>query len=284
MLIIILIILAICLISFLLHRKKIHVGSLNMITGGLKTGKTEFAVFQCWIAYKKAIRQWKAACRKAQRRFEPLPEKPLLYSNMPLKMEYAPLTEDLITRKARFAYGSVIYFNEVSLIASSQDWQDNDLNDTYTQFWKLLAHELKAPSGCAWCDTQAGLTDVHYSLKRSLSTQYHIIRNIKLPFFDLLIMREQQVVDGDHTVAMDTQIDPQDTVAEGGKKNYWYLVPHFVWNLYDRYAYSSLTDDLPVNKDTVCPETADDLKVGKKLLRTRTILQNLKKKSKKEGI
>lgn len=66
------------------HFKKLRYGNLVLITGGVKTGKTQLSVALAVKQYRKQLAKWRRTCRKARRRYEPLPEKPLLYSNMPI--------------------------------------------------------------------------------------------------------------------------------------------------------------------------------------------------------
>lgn len=249
-------------------RKRLRYGNLTLVTGGVKTGKTELCVALCIKQYRKQLANWRRECRKAKRRYMPFPEKPLLYSNMPIGkkgMSYAPLTRDLIERQVRFRYGSVVYFNEVSFIAGSKDIKDEDVNDTLLSLFKLCAHETKG--GYFFIDTQAP-QDMHYSIKRSLSTYYTIYKRWTLPLISFLWLRENVFVDGENTVAMDSQVDTQDSVFEGGKKMYFYPLLNSWWKYYDRYAYSSLTDDLNVADTTVKIERDSDFKI-KKLLRIR---------------
>lgn len=253
--------------------KRLRYGNLTLVSGGVKTGKTELCVALCLKQYRKQLRKWRKACRKARKSYEPLPEKPLLYSNMPIGkngFEYAPLTLDLITRKKRFRYGSVVYFNEVSFIAGSKDIKDDQLNDSLLQLFKLCAHETKG--GYFFLDTQSP-QDMHYTVKRSLSTYYYIYRRLTLPFVSLLWMRENILVDGENTVAIDAQVDMQDGLSEGGKKMYFRPILNKWWKYYDQYAYSALTDDLPVED---CTNSARYKKVSV-LTRCKDIIKEIKK-------
>lgn len=257
------------------YLKRLKYGNLTLVTGGVKTGKTQLSVCLVYKQYKKQVRKWKRSCKKAQRKFAPMPEKPLIYSNMPIGkfgMEYAPLTLDLIMGKKRFRYGSVIYYNEASLIAGSKDIKDEELNDHLLQFFKLCAHFTKG--GYVFLDTQSP-QDVHYTIKRSLSTYYDIQKRITLPFVSLIVLRENKLVDGENTVAIDTQIDPQDKVTEGGKK--WYFRPllNKWWKYYDQYAYVSLVESKPVEAENV--KVKNDLRV-RQLIRCKDIKNALKKK------
>lgn len=267
---IIMVVAVIAVIFYLSHKKRLNYGNLTLVTGGVKTGKTELCVALAFKQYRKQLRKWRKACRKANRRYEKLPEKPLLYSNMPIGkrgFEYAPLTLELLKREERFRYGSVVYFNEVSFIAGSKDIKDEDINDTLLSLFKLCAHETKG--GYFFIDTQAP-QDMHYSIKRSLSTYYTIYKRVTLPIVSLLYLRENVFVDGENTVALDSQVDTQDKVSEGGKKMYFYVLPNSWWKYYDRYAYSYLTDSKPCCSQTVKIGSESDLKV-KKLLRIRKV-------------
>lgn len=268
--IILLIAFAILYFCVLTYIKRLKFGNLTLISGGVKTGKTMLSVCLVMKQYRRQIRKWSRQCRIAKRKYLPYPEKPLIYSNMPLKCEYVPLTLDLITGKARFRYGSVVYFNEMSLIAGSKDIKNEVLNDWLLRFFKLCAHETHG--GYFLIDTQSP-QDMHYTLKRSLSTYYFIYKSIKLPFFNLIWMRENILVDGDNTVAIDTQTDPQDSVSEGGKKMYFRLIRHKWWKYYDQFAYSILTDNLPVLDKTEKPKK-DNLKI-RFLVRCKDIIKNI---------
>lgn len=257
----------VCVISYI---KRLKYGNLTLISGGVKTGKTMLSVCLVMKQYKRQLRRWRRSCRKAKRKFQPFPEKPLIYSNMPLNTDYSPLTLDLITGKVRFRYGSVVYFNEMSLIAGSKDIKSEVLNDWLLRFFKLCAHETRG--GYFIVDTQSP-QDLHYTLKRSLSTYYFISSKIWLPFFNIIFLRENLLVDGENTVAIDSQTDPQDSPAEGGKKWYFRLIRHKWWKYYDQYAYSSLTDDLPISDDIVEGSPAS-LKV-RFLVRCKDVLKAL---------
>lgn len=276
MIILIVAVVVLIVVIFALARfKRLRYGNLTLVTGGVKTGKTELCVALAVKQYKRQLAKWRRACRRAKRKYEPMPEKPLLYSNMPLGkigFEYAPLTLDLITRKKRFRYGSVVYFNEVSFIAGSKDIKDEDLNDALLQFFKLIAHTTKG--GYCFLDTQSPM-DMHYSVKRSLSTYYNIYKRVTLPFVSFIWLRENILVDGENTVAIDTQIDTQDSVDEGGKPMYFRPILNKWWKWYDQYAYSALTDDLEVEDGTI--KVVKDKKV-RFLTRCRDIVNVVKKK------
>lgn len=267
-------------IVYLVKVKRLRFGNLTLISGGVKTGKTQLSVCLAIKQYRRQLFKWRRACRRAKRRYLPFPEKPLLYSNMPIGkkgMSYSPLTVDLITGKTRFRKGSVIYYNEASLIAGSKDIRDEELNDHLLKFWKLVAHLTEG--GYAILDTQSP-QDVHYTIKRSLSTYYFIYHRLTLPFFSLLWIRENLLVDGENTVAIDTMVDTQDSVLEGGKKMYFRLIRNKWWKYYDQYAYSTLVDGVPVEDHTTVIGSSQ--KIGT-LIRCRNIKNALRRNKQDEN-
>lgn len=250
-------------------------GDLTLITGGVKTGKTHLSVALAEKDYKRAMWKWRLKCLKAYARFEPLPEKPLLYSNMPLGKRgdlYVPLDLDLITGAKRFRYGSVVYYNEASLIAGSKDIKNEDLNDHLLQFFKLCSHATRG--GKVILDTQSP-HDIHYTIKRSLSTYLEIWRAVKLPFITLMWIRENKLTDGERTEAMTSDGKDYTAFRSFGQILDFHVVSHKWWKYYDRYAYSALTDALPVGDDVVA--------IGKRkkvdsLVRCRDILTAIREK------
>lgn len=262
-----------------------NIGNLFLTTGGVKTGKTQLAVAVVFIKYRMSlIRYYLQRFLNLFRKNKKYLEKPLIYSNVPIgrvnKDYYVPMTHELLKQEERFAYGSVIYFNEVSLITGSKDIYNEELNDVLNKFYKLIAHETQG--GYLILDTQSPM-DCHYSPKRSLSTYYHIYRRRDFFFktFSLLYVREKELIDGDRSQSIEN-IDPDDYKHDG--KKVLYVIPMFNrkwWRRYDRYAYSSLTDDLPVNDRVV--KVTKNRKAGKAedLIRAKNIIKKEVKKNEK---
>ena len=240
MYIVILIIIA-ALVAWILWQLKIlNCGNVVLVTGGVKTGKTTMSV-------RLVHKLWKKNCNKVKfynlvvRHFKKDKSKkdmPLIYSNVPLAIPFVPLTEDLIYRRTRFVYGSVIYFCEASLLAGSMDFKDDDLNETLPLLVKLVAHETKG--GYMVFDTQSVL-DLHYGIKRNVSSYFYIHHKTSIPFFLILKVRELVFMDN-------TSNDFNEDVEETLKTM---IVPKSTWKLFDCYCYSALTDHLPVESETV---------------------------------
>lgn len=238
--IIILAILLLCLLIYLYIRNLPVFGTFVLTCGAVKSGKTLFSV---WIArrkYKRALFSWYLKCIKHVLAFDflkdPFPEKPLFYSNIKHPFKYVPLTQSLLLRKKRFRYGSVIFIDEASLVADSQLFKDDDRNEYLMLFNKLIGHELRG--GCIIYNTQ-NVEDLHYSIKRCIGDYFYTYKFFKwFPFFDLIWVRNLFYNPNgvsENTINNETRGDMK-----------LFFVRKKTRKLYDRYAFSVLTDNLEV--------------------------------------
>lgn len=227
------------------------IGSFALVTGGVKSGKDTFSVNLAWKTYKRVHRSWKIRS-VVQRAFGlAIDEEPLLYANIPLAVPYVPITHDLLIRKTRFRYKSVIYISEASLVADSQLHQNNDINERLLLFNKLIGHETKG--GLIIYNSQS-IADLHYSIKRCVSEVFYIHHLEKrFPFVMCSSIREERYSEDGFSLNSYT-----DDVESSLKK---VLISKKVWKKFDAYCFSSFTDNLPV-EDTVICASKDNLKVG----------------------
>lgn len=253
------------LLLFLLYKimKIPKFGNMTLITGGVKTGKSTMSV---WLATRQYWRQkrkyyiynyiiypmffwWNTKWAKRMKR----KEKPLFYSNIPIAIKgYTPLTTDLIERKTRYRYGSVIYVCESSLVADSQHIKDPLVNEEMLLMNKLIAHETKG--GYLFYDTQS-ISDNHYAVKRCLSSYFYIHHMRKIPFFCLAWVRELKFSEDNSAVnTFDTDIE--DTLQ-------LVIIPKSVWKMFDCYCYSVLTDNLPIEERKITITKRDNKKAHK---------------------
>lgn len=217
------------------------IGSMALFSGGVKCGKTTLAVATAMSEYRARCRKvkFKNFFRKIFRK--PLLEMPLLYSNIPLSVPYVPVTEDLLLRKKRFAYNCVVYIGEASLVADSQMVADLKLNERLLLFNKLIGHETKG--GCLIYDTQC-VSDCHYSIKRCLSEYIYVHHLVKwIPFFLIAYVQECRYSDDNSTITAQSE-DVENTLRK-------VIFRKRVWKTFDCYCYSSLTDNLPVEKNEI---------------------------------
>lgn len=249
--IVIILVLLLAFYFYYLAKKHVKVGNMVLVTGGVKTGKSLFSVFLTLSIYKRNLFKYKIS--KLLRSKSYTPEKPLIYSNIPLKIPYVPLTKELLNRTERFAYGSVIYICESSLVADSMSYKDDELNERMLLLNKLIAHETKG--GTIIYDTQS-INDNHYAVRRCLSEYIHINKRIRLPFF--VVLNYTVMLYSDENVAITGAVP--DTKKQG---NRIVLIPTKYFKYYDRYCYSIMTDSLKVNNKVVKPFKKMSLKASK---------------------
>lgn len=227
--------------KFLSRFKIPKLNSLVMVTGGVKCGKSTMSVHMAISSYKKRLRatKFKNFFRRLFKKQEY--ELPLLYSNVPLAIPYTKLSLDILMRRKRIVFGSVVYIQEASLVADSQLIKDKYLNNMLLLWFKLFGHS--SHGGLCILDTQS-VSDVHYSLKRSLSEYFYIHHLVKwIPFFLVAYVIENRYSDDGSIVTAETK-----DVEEQYKR---VIIPKRTWKYFDTYCFSPLTDDLPVCSDTI---------------------------------
>lgn len=225
--------------------KKLKLPNITLITGGVKTGKTSLAVNLAIKKYKSEHFKW-----KIKKLLHIKCEEPLLYSNIKLKyVPHVPLTKELLLRQKRFSYRSVVLISEGALVADSQNFKDQFVNETLTIYCKLFGHETKG--GYMFVDTQ-NITDLHYAFKRVCNTFLWIHSNTKYPFFMKLQVREL-IYSAENA---STNVFNED--AEDSTKNIY--ISKRIWKKFDSYCYSIFTDNLPVEKSVIKLNKNDCLK------------------------
>lgn len=239
--IIIAVIAIVLLIVFRKLFKVPKIGCIGMVTGGVKCGKSMLSVWLAVRKYRSQRRKWQIrtfflkAVNKLFRKEFPLPEEPLLYSNVKLAgVKYTLITQDMLLRNVRLAYGSVAYIQEASLVADGMSFKQGDeFNERLLLFNKLFGHETKG--GYLIYDTQC-IADNHYAVRRCLNSYFWIHHLKKIPFFCLLYVREMFFSEDNSAMNM-----IGDDVETGLKV---IVIPKRVWKMYDAYCYSALTDGL----------------------------------------
>lgn len=244
-------------------QKVLNYGSILLVTGGIKCGKTVTSMKYIDLEYYKAMKAYKRYCLKQKiykklfKKDLPDAEMPLVYSNVPINIPYVQLTLDLIMRQNyRFAKGSIVYINEINFLANQWDIKDYTTNFYLNAYTKLFGHEvhsLTGYDGLMIIDTQR-LKDCHYRFKNCVST-FNMISSKKsfLHFWLKLSIREYVYADG---VENNVVSDNEDNV-----KYLYVSKKYFKW--YDCANYSIFTDNLPVDDRVIYPEFLPDLKVNK---------------------
>lgn len=220
--------------------------NFSLITGGVKCGKSLLTVKLSMKDFKHRHLVWYFTNKILKIRHD---EEPMFYTNgnvsfgklgskKPHKLDRCifSITKDLLFRETRFAYGSVIYFDEASLLADNMDIKDKERNAMLSIFCKLIGHETKG--GALYYDTQSVL-DVHYSFKRCSSTYFFIQKKLNIGIAIILYVREMINTEN----GVNNFVDDVETTTRK------VFVPRWWFKKYDRYQYSYLTDELPVSKD-----------------------------------
>lgn len=254
--IILLIGLVLFLFWYFTKAKKLQCEAVSMVTGGVKTGKSTLSVYLAIKHYKKNHFRWKIRSTFQKLLGKKVDEEPLLYSNIPLKkVKYVPVTNDILNRTKRINFGSVMYLGEFSLIADSQCYKDDELNERLMLFIKLFGHETHG-KGKVFIDTQS-IGDCHYAIKRCISRYIYIERSIKwIPF--ILIYKVRELIYSDDGSTMNTfNKDIEDDTKT-------LIIFKSVWKKFDYCCYSAFTDHLEsVNKTKKIKSSTATLKAKK---------------------
>lgn len=216
-------------------------GSLCVTTGGLKTGKSTYSLYLAKRTYKRNLRSVKIRNFFLKLFKKPLEELPLFYSTIPVAFPHVRLTLDLIMRKTRFAYRSVVWIDEATLLADSQLYKDTEINAQLLEFCKLFGHETKG--GCLFFTSHC-IGELHVAMRRCSSEYFYVHSMFKwIPFFLVATVREERYTE-DGTTLNTYESD----VEESLKK---VLIPKRIWKDFDCYCYSIMTDDLPVESNVI---------------------------------
>lgn len=240
--------------AFIVHKirskfKAPKVGCMALVTGGVKTGKSTFALYLAITNYKRVHRAWKIRSYIQSKLGRVVDEEPLLYSNVPLACDYVLITKKILLREERVRYKSVMYVNEASLVADSQLVKDMDINERLLLFNKLVGHSTHG--GMIIYDTQC-IADLHYSIKRCISEYFYIHHLEKhIPFFLCAKVREERYSDDNSTINSYNE-DVEDSMKK-------VLMSKRIWKKFDAYSFSYLTDNLPC-ADKVVHGDKDNLK------------------------
>lgn len=257
-LVLILAIVAIVFLCRLFHVPKY--GNLVLTSGEVKAGKSTLSFYLAKRKYAQALFSYKVQrffltafslfSKKARAKKEKQ-EMPLFYSNIPCVVKnFSPLTTDLINRKKRFRYKSVIFVDEASLLSDSMLFKDLDLNERLQLFNKLIGHETKG--GYLFYNTQS-VDDLHFSTKRCCGAYFYCHHKVKIPFFVIIYAREMLYSSDQGGTVNVSESTLTDSLVR-------IIIPKSIWKDFDCYCYSCLTDDLPVADDIVVYKRKGDLK------------------------
>lgn len=222
-----------------------------MVNGAVKTGKSTLSIHLAYKTYRKNLRRY-----KIKSLFNKKIEKPLFYSNIPLKFEYVPISNEILTRTKRIPYGSVVYLGEFSLVADNMFYKTGSAfqNENLMLFMKLFGHETGG-SGKLFIDTQA-VGDLPVNVRRCLSRYLYIERCIKwIPF--ILIFKVRELMFSEDNSSINTfSSDIEDNCKT-------LIISKRIWSKFDYCCYSTFTDNLEKEEFIIDGKKLDNLKVDK---------------------
>lgn len=179
-------------------------------------------------------------------------EEPMLYSNIPLRcIKFCPLTIDILLRKVRIPYHSVILFDEISICVDQFDYKDRDVSDALKDFFKLSRHEFR---GHIVINSQS-VNDLHYSIKSVMSEYFYVHHRTKLPFISILSIQElaYSADSSANNIVNAFTDDLESTLKKVVVFNRYY-------RYFDSYCFSILTDSLSVFDDWYVIDKKDSAK------------------------
>lgn len=251
-----------CVVYFFLHKfilskfKLPKIGAITLFTGGVKTGKSAVSLYFAIDTFKRVHRSWWWKCffikfaNKIFKKNIELPEEPLFYSNIPIAgIKYCELTTAHFLRQVRFNYKSVVFVDEASLVADSTLVKDKHINNALLLFFKLFGHETKG--GTCVINSHC-ITDLHFSIKRCTAEYFYIHSLSNWLIFAVAKAREERYSeDGTDVNVFDKDVEDS-------------LVNIIMWSnifkRYDCYAFSTLTDNLPLVNNEKYYNKYDSLK------------------------
>lgn len=228
----------VALIYIFKHNKRLKLPNVYLVTGAVKSGKTAISVGLARKEYLKNLKRAKVHnlfCRILRRKEVELPR---LYSNIPLAyVSYTPLTKDILLRKYRIPNKSVVLLDEVSLVADSMLFKNNDINNTLTLFVKLFGHY--SHGGSLIVNTQS-MKDCHFAFKRCMAL-YLYVHSMRKGLFFLHYKVREMLYNPDNESSSNV-VNNIDADVESTCVNV--LMPKKSLKMYDCYCYSVFTDNL----------------------------------------
>lgn len=249
LLIILIVIVVIVLIIIGSNKKRLNIDAITLVNGGVKTGKSTLSVYLAIKHYKKALFKW-----RIRKLFGKKEDKPLLYSNIPLKCDFVLLSNEVLQRVKRISYGSVVYIGEFSLVADNKFFSTATLlqRESLMLFIKLFGHETGG-KGKLFIDTQA-ISDLPVDVRRCLNRYLWIERSIKWIPFILVFKVRELIYSEDNTSVNVFNSDVEDCVKT-------LIVFKSIWKKFDYCCYSAFTDGLTKSDVIIHGKKLHDLKV-----------------------
>ena len=234
------------LVLFIVLRRKLYRITPDhtlMFTGAPGTGKTLKAVEMTLQLYSKVKRQVRKENRKIKlfNKFrklkKPLQPKPLLLSNMPIRISRKEWSQDFKPEHAflleSIGYKSVTFITELGKFARKHDWQNPYNNVNIDEFISLYRHYTKG--GYFVCDDQSH-SQIYIDIRERIGTVINMLHLRKFWKIYWVRMRNIHISEGITVV--------EDQMTEDAMKWHFGLFPLFR-KRYDTYAFSERYKTVP---------------------------------------
>lgn len=147
--------------------------SIIAFTGGVGAGKTNGGVKGITKDYKAALKRWKKDCFRARFFRKELPEKPLLFSTVPIitkKYRSCELTPEIVLLQVKIPQGSCILADEVSTFLNQFEFSKNENVRLFDEFCRFFRQYIRG----RMIITDQCSQNVVLQIRRRLNTIYNL--------------------------------------------------------------------------------------------------------------
>lgn len=177
--------------------------TITAYTGGVGSGKTFMSVRQAIKCYQRALSAWNKERIKAVIMRREVPEKPLLFSNIPImykkKFTSCELTPDILLLQRRIPEGSVVMIDEVSAFLNQFEYAKNNNVKLFDEFCRLCRQYF---NGNVIINDQCS-SNIVLQIRRRLNTIYNLSKHRY--FFGITMVKVREINISDEILSVDTK-------------------------------------------------------------------------------
>lgn len=240
--------------------------TITAYTGGVGSGKTFMSVRQAIKCYQRALSAWRKQRIKAVIMRREVPEKPLLFSNIPImykkKFTSCELTPDILLLQRRIPEGSVVLIDEVSAFLNQFEYAKNNNVKLFDEFCRLCRQYF---NGNVIINDQCS-SNIVLQIRRRLNTIYNLSKHRY--FFGVTMVKVREINISDEILSVDTKDTNNEVQTLITFGNFF---KHYESRCY-RYRYEVLDGVDPVYHDAkfttellTCPDTLFENVIDKTL-------------------
>lgn len=253
-----LLVLAIFAIINYIKRYSISGQTVVGVSGGLGSGKSYLCVLLAVRAIGKARFHWCLAFIKCKLLRRPIPEKPYLYSNIPIKSKaFRPLTREHLLCEDRIEEYSVILIDEIGSVASQYDFDNPNVAGALSWFVRFFRHII---GGRFFVNDQSSSNIV-----KCVRVRLNVVYNLEN--FRRWFKFTPWVKIDIEPLKMTEDIQNTNNVSSRQKKEFLFFLAAYKWmkfaRRYDSRCYSILYDSVPKINSHEAIKVRSDLKTNR---------------------